>query len=144
MISRFESTLAELRRRKLHRVAAVYVAAGLGVLGVAELTLEPLGLGATRPYVFLLVLLGLPLALVLAWVFELKPESSGPAPTGEPSHDVGGPSDSGPGAGPWTSGPGDSPSASAPEAGPSTSGPGAGPPASAFGEGSTIPPRNVP
>ena len=57
MALRIRPALAELRRRKVFRVGAVYVAVGLGVLGAAELILEPLGLDAARPYIVILVLL---------------------------------------------------------------------------------------
>jgi serine/threonine-protein kinase len=72
--------LSELRRRKVYRSAGVYVAVGLGVLGAAEVILDPLGLGGARPYIVILVLLGFPIALALAWAYEVKPESSTPAP----------------------------------------------------------------
>ena len=68
MTSKIPSFLGELKRRKVFRVAAVYVAVGLGILGAAELILEPLGLDSLRPYIVILVLLGFPIALVMAWV----------------------------------------------------------------------------
>ena len=74
MASKLPLLLAELRRRKVYRVAAVYVVVGLGILGAAEVILDPLGLGALRAYVVILVLLGFPIALVLAWAYEVKPE----------------------------------------------------------------------
>ena len=40
--------LAELKRRRVYHVAAVYVVVGLGVLGAAEVILDPLGLGDLR------------------------------------------------------------------------------------------------
>jgi len=64
--SRILSFLGEMKRRKVFRVAGVYVAVGLGILGAAELILEPLGLDSLRPYIVILVLLGFPIALVLA------------------------------------------------------------------------------
>jgi TolB-like protein len=80
MGSRIRSVLAELKRRKVSHVAVAYVAVGLGVLGAAEVILDPLGLEGARPYVVILVLLGFPLALVLAWAYEVRPES----PAAEP------------------------------------------------------------
>jgi TolB-like protein/predicted Zn-dependent protease len=68
----------ELKRRKVYHVGAVYVVAGLGVLGAAELILEPLGLDAVRPFIVILTILGFPIALVLAWAYEVKPEEPGP------------------------------------------------------------------
>ncbi|MEJ2541518.1 MAG: hypothetical protein P8188_16395, partial [Gemmatimonadota bacterium] len=79
-ISRTTRFLAELRRRKVYHVAVAYVVVGLGVLGAAEVVLDPLGLGEARPLVVILVLLGFPLALVLAWAYELRPEEEAPAP----------------------------------------------------------------
>jgi len=72
--------LAELRRRKVYRIVGVYIAVGLGILGAAEVILDPLGLSAARPYVVILVLLGFPIALVLAWAYEIRPESPVPSP----------------------------------------------------------------
>lgn len=71
--------LSELKRRRVYHVAVVYVAVGLGVLGAAEVILDPLGLGALRAYIVILVLLGFPVALVLAWAYELRPEEPGEA-----------------------------------------------------------------
>lgn len=73
------SVFAELKRRKVFHVAAAYVVVGLGVLGAAEVILDPLGLEGARPYVVILVLLGFPIALVLAWAYEVRPESPRPA-----------------------------------------------------------------
>jgi TolB-like protein len=72
--SRLNSFLSELKRRRVYRVAVVYVVVGLGVLGAAEVILDPLGLEALRAYIVILVLLGFPIALVLAWAYEVKPE----------------------------------------------------------------------
>jgi TolB-like protein len=72
--SRLREFLVELKRRRVYRVAVVYVVVGLGVLGAAEVILDPLGLGALRAYIVILVLLGFPIALVLAWAYELRPE----------------------------------------------------------------------
>ncbi|MDP2957478.1 MAG: tetratricopeptide repeat protein [Longimicrobiales bacterium] len=80
MVPRIRPVLAELKRRKVYHVAAVYVGVGLGVLGAAELILDPLGLGAFRPLIVILVLLGFPIAVVLAWAYEVRPESPAPAP----------------------------------------------------------------
>jgi serine/threonine-protein kinase len=72
-------TLSEFRRRKVYRAAAVYVAVGLGVLGAAELILDPLGLSEARTLVVVLVLLGFPIALALAWAYEVRPELPAPS-----------------------------------------------------------------
>ncbi|MGD2122712.1 MAG: hypothetical protein PVJ76_13250 [Gemmatimonadota bacterium] len=77
MASRFSQLLAELKRRKVYKVTGVYIAVGVGILGAAEVILDPLGLEALRPYLVILVLLGLPIALVLAWAYEVRPEEHG-------------------------------------------------------------------
>ncbi len=74
LVSKLSIFFAELKRRKVYRVAVVYVVVGLGILGAAEVTLDPLGLEALRPYIVILVLLGFPIALVFAWAYEVKPE----------------------------------------------------------------------
>jgi TolB-like protein len=82
--------LAELKRRKVYRVAIVYAVVGVGVLGAAEVILDPLGLDALRSYIVILVLLGFPVALVLAWAYEVKPEephSEEPGAGGAPPPD---------------------------------------------------------
>ena len=68
------SLWSELKRRKVWRVAAAYLIVGLGVLGAAEVILDPLGLGAARPFIVIGTLLGFPIALVLAWAYEMTPE----------------------------------------------------------------------
>ena len=73
--------LAELKRRKVYRVAVAYIVVGLGVLGAAEVIMDPLGLEGVRPFMVLITLLGFPLAMVLAWAYEVRPEEPGP---GEP------------------------------------------------------------
>ena len=89
--SKLSSFFGELKRRKVYRVAVVYVVVGLGILGAAEVILDPLGLEAARPFVVILILLGFPIALVLAWAYEVKPEEAvsaglpdgdGPTPSG--------------------------------------------------------------
>lgn len=70
---KIKSFLAELRRRHVYHVAVAYVVVGLGVLGAAEVVLDPLGLAAARPYIVVLTLAGFPLGLVLAWAYEVRP-----------------------------------------------------------------------
>jgi len=65
---------AELRRRKVVRVAIVYLIASWLAIQVAAETFEPLGLPAwTVRLVIVLAALGLPLALALAWAFDVTP-----------------------------------------------------------------------
>jgi TolB-like protein len=65
----------ELRRRKVFQVAFVYVLMGWGVMQVGELLFEALRVpeGAYTLLV-ILVLLGFPVAVVLAWAYEVTPE----------------------------------------------------------------------
>ena len=74
MASRVGVFLSELKRRKVYRVAVAYIVVGIGVLGAAEVIMDPLGLEGARPIIVLLTLLGFPLAVVLAWAYEVKPE----------------------------------------------------------------------
>jgi len=82
--SKLSLFLAELKRRKVYRVATVYVVVGLGVIAAAEGIFPPLGLEQVQSLVVVLVLLGLPIALSLAWAYELKPEEPRPE---EPSEE---------------------------------------------------------
>ena len=66
--------LSELKRRKVYRVAVAYIVVGLGVLGAAEVIMDPLGLEGARPFIVIFTLLGFPLALILAWAYEVRPE----------------------------------------------------------------------
>jgi adenylate cyclase len=69
------SFLDELKRRKVFRVAAVYGAAAFAVVQAADLVFPRLALPDwTVTLVVVLALLGLPLALGLAWAFEATPE----------------------------------------------------------------------
>lgn len=73
--SRLGKWLAELRRRRVPRVAAAYLIVGWAVVEVADTVFPYLGLPeAAVTLVIALVALGLPLALVLSWAFELTPE----------------------------------------------------------------------
>ncbi len=66
---------AELKRRKVFRVALVYAATAFAVLQGADIMLPNLGVPdwAMR-FLVAAVLLGFPIALVLAWALELKPD----------------------------------------------------------------------
>ncbi len=66
---------SELKRRRVIRVAIGYGAAAFVVLQVADLVLPALG-ASDSLYRFIVIfsLAGFPLALVLAWLFDLTPE----------------------------------------------------------------------
>ena len=67
--------LAELKRRKVVRVAVVYAATAFAVLEAADLLLPRMGVPESgMNLVVALILLGFPIALVLGWALELTPE----------------------------------------------------------------------
>jgi hypothetical protein len=74
-VSRLQVVLAELRRRSVFKVASVYaVTAWAASLGAAEL-LPAFGAPDWSVRVFVLcALLGLPIAVVLAWAYEITPK----------------------------------------------------------------------
>src|SRR6266567_758929 len=66
---------AELKRRNVYRVAVVYAIVGWLVMQIAATVVPALHLSdAITSAVVLLVILGFPIALILAWAFELTPE----------------------------------------------------------------------
>ncbi|HUH14100.1 MAG TPA: hypothetical protein VMK65_13380, partial [Longimicrobiales bacterium] len=72
---RLEGFLRELRRRRVFRVAVAYAVVAWAVIEVASVVFPALEM----PYwalklVVLLALLGVPIALVLAWAFQVTPE----------------------------------------------------------------------
>ena len=72
--SKLLAWFAELRRRKVIRVAAVYLVAAWLLIQVADAVFEPMGLPPwSLKLVIVLAALGFPLACVLAWAFALTP-----------------------------------------------------------------------
>ena len=70
-----KSFLAELRRRNVLRVAVLYAIVGWLVIQIADIVIPALGIPAwTLSFIIVLVVLGAPIALVLAWAYELTPE----------------------------------------------------------------------
>lgn len=75
MLSDLGAFLDELKRRKVFRVAVVYAAVAFVVVQVADLSFDALQIPPwAYPLVLLLALIGFPIALVLAWAFETRPE----------------------------------------------------------------------
>lgn len=75
MIDRARTFLVELRRRKVYRVAAVYAAVAFVVWEVADIAFPSFGLpDAAVGVVLIITILGFPVALVLAWAYEVRPE----------------------------------------------------------------------
>lgn len=67
--------ISELKRRKVFRVATAYAVVGWLLIQVADVGLESFGAPDwVMKTLFLLVLIGLPVTVVLAWVFELTPD----------------------------------------------------------------------
>ena len=83
----YQRFFAELKRRRVFRVAAVYGATGFVVLQAADLLVAGLGLSdAVLQTATVLVLLGFPIALVLAWAYDRTPTGlrrTDPAASGE-------------------------------------------------------------
>lgn len=67
--------LVELKRRRVYRVAAVYVVVGWVLLQLGNIVVEPLHLPEwTMTLLIVLLVVGLPVALVLAWAFDITPQ----------------------------------------------------------------------
>ena len=83
----YQRFFAELKRRRVFRVMAVYGAAAFVVLQVADLLQEGLRLPESfLPFITATALLGFPVAIALAWAFDLTPEGmqrTGEAAPGE-------------------------------------------------------------
>jgi len=73
--SGFSSFWAELRRRHVVRVAMVYLVVGWLVIQVANATFSDFGIPVwAYRFVVLMVVLGFPISVVVAWAFELTPQ----------------------------------------------------------------------
>ena len=69
------STIAELKRRNIFRVALLYIVSVWLILQVAEILFELLGVpGWVFRFIFALLIICFPLALVFSWIFEITPE----------------------------------------------------------------------
>jgi len=89
-------TFAEFRRRRVYRMAAVYVVAGWILIQLGSATFEPLGFPPWSMKLLLVLLaLGFLLACVLAWVYDINPrgiertaplaETEAPLPASQPA-----------------------------------------------------------
>jgi TolB-like protein/Flp pilus assembly protein TadD len=89
MTIRLKRWLHELSRRKVIRVALAYPIVGWLLIQVAGGTFAPLGLPSwSVTLVVLLVVLGYPLALILAWAFDITPHGVRRAPAMSPENSV--------------------------------------------------------
>jgi len=69
------SFFAELKRRNVVKVAVLYVVASWLILQVTDVLTSLLPVPDwTGPFVFILLSIGFPLALIFSWVYELTPE----------------------------------------------------------------------
>lgn len=84
---RYQRLLAELKRRKVFRLAALYGGAGFVAVQAADVFVPALGLPpAILRAVAFLVIAGFPIALLAAWIYERTPEGlkrTGDAAEGE-------------------------------------------------------------
>ena len=70
-----KSFFTQLKERKVIRVGIIYLVVGWVMMQIGEVTFEALGLPAwSLTLLIVLVLLGFPISLVLAWAFEVTPE----------------------------------------------------------------------
>jgi TolB-like protein/tetratricopeptide (TPR) repeat protein len=83
----YQIFFAELKRRHVFKVAAVYSAVAFAVLEAADIVFPRIGLPDwTVTFVVALVAAGLPIAIVLAWAFDSTPggvKRTDPAASGE-------------------------------------------------------------
>jgi TolB-like protein/Flp pilus assembly protein TadD len=77
--SKLSSLLAELKRRQVYHVAAVYGAVGLAISVAVPDVFQAFGFPAwAARFVMVVIAIGFPIALVLAWAYEVKPEEPRP------------------------------------------------------------------
>ncbi len=82
MASKLSLFFAELKRRKVYRVAAIYAAVGVAIsLAVPDLFGALLIPAWATRLVIVFILIGFPVALVLAWAYEVKPEGKEAVPS---------------------------------------------------------------
>src|SRR2546429_9526566 len=72
---KIDNFFAELKRRNVYKVAVAYAIVGWLVMQIAATVVPALHLSdAITSAVVLLVILDFPIALIIAWAFELTPE----------------------------------------------------------------------
>ncbi len=65
----------ELRNRRVFRVAAVYLGIGYAILEASSIIIPTMGFPAVIVKIILgLMVIGLPMAIILAWMFQMTPE----------------------------------------------------------------------
>jgi TolB-like protein len=84
-VSEYQRFFAELKRRHVFRVMAVYGVVGFAILQAVDLVIPALLLPSwTYRLVALLVFAGFPIALIITWAFEITPDGIRPTRPAEP------------------------------------------------------------
>lgn len=79
--------IAELRNRRVFRVAAVYLGVGFAVLEASDIIIPMLGLPEIMPFVILcLLMIGFPIATTLSWHFQMTEEGLRRSPKSGEKH----------------------------------------------------------
>lgn len=92
-LDRVHNFLVELKRRKVYRVAAAYVAVVFVGLEAVDLLIPATTLPAwTDTFLLAIAILGFPVAVVVAWAFELTPDGVRKTPSGGAQTPTDGPS----------------------------------------------------
>ncbi len=74
-LGRRQQLIAELRNRRVFRVSIVYAGTGFVILEASDMILPRLGLPDwTITFILVLLGLGFPIAVGLAWTFQVTPE----------------------------------------------------------------------
>ncbi|MEJ2503924.1 MAG: tetratricopeptide repeat protein, partial [Gemmatimonadota bacterium] len=90
-VARIGSLVTELRRRRVVRTSAVYVVAVFAGLQAADLLVPALHLPSwTMTLLVVVAIAGLPVAVGLAWVFDITPEGVRRTPEGSEERESGG------------------------------------------------------
>lgn len=72
--ARIRKTFSEIRRRRVFRMAAVYLLVSWLLIQVADATFEPMGFPTWAPRLLIVMLaLGFVLACALAWIYDVQP-----------------------------------------------------------------------
>ena len=71
----FKKLISELKRRNVFKVATAYIIAGWLIIQVVSSVFPIFKFPAwTSQFVVILVLIGFPISIILAWAFEMTPE----------------------------------------------------------------------
>ena len=83
------SFLKEARRRRVFRVAALYIVAAWVILQAADLAFPALGISeAAIRYVWIGALIGFPFAVVFGWYYDITSEGIVHTPPAHPDHEI--------------------------------------------------------